>query len=113
MARFQPGDVVIAEFIFTDYSETKRRPALIIATLTENNYLACSITSQASNSDPFRIELQKDDLIEGSLPRDSFIRPNMLMTLDHCLIHWKQGKLPVDKFDEVRKTIVKVVMGEP
>ncbi len=112
MARFQPGDVVIAEFIFTDYSTTKRRPAVIIATLTENNYLACSITSQASNSDPFRIGLKADELLEGSLPLDSYIRPNMLMTLDQCLIHWRQGVLPIDKFEMVRKTRVKVVMGD-
>jgi mRNA interferase MazF len=113
MARFQPGDVVIAEFIFTDYSQTKRRPAVIIAAPAENNYLACSITSQASHSDPFRIELKSDGLIDGHLPRDSYIRPNMLMTLDHRLIHWKQGVLPRDRFEEVRKAIVKLVMGDP
>jgi mRNA interferase MazF len=113
MERFQPGDVVIAEFIFTDYSQTKRRPAVIIAALAENNYLACSITSQASNSDSFRIELKANGLIDGSLNRDSYIRPNMLMTLDRCLIHWKVGILPLDKFKEVREVVVKIVTGSP
>lgn len=111
MERFQPGDVVFAQFIFTDASQTKNRPAVIIAALQEDNYLMCSVTSQASPTDPFRIELKKDDLIDGSLPRDSFIRPNLLMTVHRTLILWKQGTLPAGTLEQVRHIKVDIVTG--
>jgi mRNA interferase MazF len=111
--RFQPGDVVFAQLIFTDSSQAKNRPVVIIAAVTKKDYLTCNITSQRSESDRFRIELKETDFKEGGLPKDSYIRPNLLMTVDRCLILWKKGALTSDKFDEVRRAIVGIVMGNP
>lgn len=41
------GDVVVAPFPFSDLRAAKKCPALVVATLTENDVILCQITSQA------------------------------------------------------------------
>ncbi|MBE9239343.1 type II toxin-antitoxin system PemK/MazF family toxin [Anabaena aphanizomenioides LEGE 00250] len=60
MAEFIKGDVVIVPFPFSDLSQTKRRPALVIATLQGNDMILCQITSQ-SVSDRYAIGLDNSD----------------------------------------------------
>ncbi len=47
MATFVKGDVVIVPFPFSDLSQAKRRPALVVAKLTGDDLILCQITSQA------------------------------------------------------------------
>ena len=45
MARFVKGDVVVVPFPFSDLSQSKRRPALVITELTGDDLILCQITS--------------------------------------------------------------------
>jgi len=45
MARFVKGDVVVIPFPFSDLSQAKRRPALVLAELEGNDRILCQITS--------------------------------------------------------------------
>jgi mRNA interferase MazF len=109
---FQPGDVVVAEFFFTDGKQTKIRPALVIASFSGDDYLICSITSVVRADDPFKIPLGKSDLIGGNLFVDSHIRPSLLMTVTEGLIHKKIGSLPDNIMKQVRETIVNIITGK-
>lgn len=46
MERFVKGNVVVVPFPFSDLTQAKRRPALIIAELEGNDLILCQITSQ-------------------------------------------------------------------
>jgi hypothetical protein len=48
MGRFVKGDVVVAPFPFSDLSAAKRRPALVVASLTGDDVILCQITSKAA-----------------------------------------------------------------
>ncbi|MDJ0593365.1 MAG: hypothetical protein QNJ72_25830 [Pleurocapsa sp. MO_226.B13] len=41
MAAFVKGDVVIVPFPFSDLSQAKRRPALVVANLTGDDLILC------------------------------------------------------------------------
>ena len=109
MEVFKRGDVVSAHFIFTDTSQTKLRPAVIIAVLAYNDFLLCPITRRSRPGDPYQIEVKKDGLVDGSLAEDSFIRPNLLMCVHRSLFVRKIGSLPQDKLDEVIQKIVSII----
>ena len=47
MARFIRGDVVIVPFPFSDLTQTKRRPALVVANLPGEDLILCQITSKS------------------------------------------------------------------
>lgn len=112
MGLFQPGDVVVAEFFFTDGKQTKIRPALVIASFLGDDYLICFITHVVRANDPFKIPLGKSDLIGGTLIMDSHIRPSLLMTVTEGLIQKKIGSLPDYIMKQVRETIVNIIMGK-
>ena len=46
MERFVKGDVVVLPFPYTDLSTTKKRPALIVATLKGENIILAQITTK-------------------------------------------------------------------
>lgn len=79
LGQFVKGDVVVINFPFSDLSQTKRRPALVLASLKGDDLILCQITSQAREDD-YSIRLEATDFEAGSLNRSSRIRPNRLFT---------------------------------
>jgi mRNA interferase MazF len=109
MERFQQGSAVIAQFIFTDASQSKNRPAIAIANPRDEDYIMCPVTSRRRQNDPYQIELKRDEIIGGVLGRDNFIRPNLVMTVNQSLIRSKVGDLPEDKLKQVIDKIVSII----
>lgn len=100
MARFVAGDIVVVPFPFSDLSNSKRRPALVLADLVGDDIILCQITSQF-NRDPYAIKLHNEDFETGSLKKDSNIRPNRIFTADKKIILYKVGAINNQKFNEV------------
>ena len=88
MAGFVKGDVVVVPFPFSDLTQAKRRPALVVAVLSGNDLILCQITSQ-SVTDEYAVSLETDDFSSGSLKQSSNIRPNRLFTADRQIILYK------------------------
>ncbi len=81
MAGFVKGDVVVVPFPFSDLTQTKRRPALILAVLPGDDLILCQITSR-SLTDEYAVEIKADDFATGNLRQVSNVRPNRLFTAD-------------------------------
>jgi len=102
------GDVVVLPFPFSDLSQSKRRPALVITELLGNDIILCQITSKKI-SDRYAILLEEDDFREGHLRVISNIRPNRIFTADTNIILYKAGRLKEDKIIEVIEKIIKIL----
>ena len=110
MATFVKGDVVVIPFPFSDLSQAKRRPALVIADLIGDDLILCQITSQ-NISDKYSISLDNNDFQSGSLKRKSNIRPNRIFTADNHIILYKIGQVKIDKLDQVIKKIIQIIQS--
>ena len=108
MGTFVKGDVVVTPFPFSDLSATKKRPALVVATLTGDDIILCQITSQAVG-DRYGIPLEDDDFVNGSLRHPSNIRPNRLFTADSNIILYRAGTVTIAKMQEVIDRIVNIL----
>jgi mRNA interferase MazF len=108
MGKFVKGDVVIIPFPFSDLTGVKRRPAFVVADLPGDDIILCQITS-AARSDPLALALANNDFILGSIPVESYIRPNKIFTADKNIILKSIGHLSDKKTDEVIKAIVSIV----
>lgn len=108
MAEFVKGDVVVVPFPFSDLTQAKRRPALVIATLAGDDLILCQITSQ-NITDRYAIRLQGSDFSEGGLNPTSNIRPNRLFTADRGIILYKVGQLKTEKLNEAIAKIVEII----
>ncbi len=85
MAKFVKGDVVVVPFPFSDLTQSKRRPALVISALEGDDAILCQITSKAIK-DKYSIALDDIDFEAGSLKQSSNVRPNRIFTADSHII---------------------------
>ena len=105
MERFVRGDIVVIPFPFSDLTQAKRRPALILSVLHGNDLILCQITSKEIR-DKYAVILQSEDFESGSLNRTSNIRPNRLFTADVNIVLYKVGNLRSSKMHVVLKVVI-------
>jgi mRNA interferase MazF len=108
VAGFVKGDVVVVPFPFSDLTQTKRRPALVISPLDGEDVILCQITSQQVK-DSYAIPLRNTDFLTGKLSQPSNVRPNRLFTADSHLILYRAGNLTAAKMTEVVEKLVSIV----
>jgi mRNA interferase MazF len=105
MERFVKGDVVIVPFPFSDFSRSKRRPALVLTDLRGNDIMICQITSQPTN-DIFAQTLLSEDFVSGSLFIDSYVRPLRVFTVDKQIVLRKIGHITSERMNKVIDAII-------
>ncbi len=108
MAGFVTGDVVVVPFPFSDLTQAKRRPALVVATLQGNDVILCQITSQQV-TDSYAVIIEASDFTVGGLNQVSNVRPNRLFTADQNIILYKAGQLTPAKLGEVIAAIIQIL----
>ena len=108
MERFVKGDIVVVPFPFSDLTKSKRRPALVVAELEEDDLILCQITSQEIR-DKYAIQIGDNDFESGILRQKSNIRPNRIFTADSHLILYRAGHLKSDKIKEVIERIIDIL----
>ncbi|MBW2222504.1 MAG: type II toxin-antitoxin system PemK/MazF family toxin [Deltaproteobacteria bacterium] len=108
MARFVKGDVVVVPFPFSDLTQAKRRPALVLAELTGDDVILCQITSQ-NVKDSYSISLNVLDFESGNLNKKSNIRPNRIFTADQKILLYKAGHLKKEKIEETIERLIEIL----
>ena len=102
---YKQGSIVIVKFPFTDGSEFKKRPALVISNSkldTLEDCLLVQITSKFS-SDGLSIPINKEDSTKD-LPLKSYVRPHKIFTIHKSLI--------LSEISQVNSTFLKMVSGK-
>ena len=108
MAGFIKGEVVVVPFPFSDLSQAKRRPAMVITDLEGDDIILCQITSQAIK-DKYAIPLKDNEFETGTLKQPSNIRPNRLFTMDRGIVLYSIGHLKAESFNRVIDRIIKII----
>ncbi len=108
MAKFVKGDIVIIPFPFSDLTQNKRRPALIISVLNGDDIILCQITSQ-NVKDNYAIQIDDKDFKTGELKLVSNIRPNRIFTADRHIVLYKAASLKDKKFDEILDRLIEII----
>ncbi|MBI4043832.1 MAG: type II toxin-antitoxin system PemK/MazF family toxin [Candidatus Diapherotrites archaeon] len=99
MEGFVKGDVVVIPFPFSDLSNSKRRPALVLSVLDGNDLILCQITGK-ERRDKYAVSLPLSGFERGSLLYDSIIRSNRLFTADKSIVLYRIGTLTMQKLNE-------------
>ena len=90
------GDVIVINYPFIDGSDSKKRPALIVAELG-GNIIVCIITSKSGREK--EVKLEDGDFLIGKLNLVSYIHPTTLYTTKKDVIVRKVGSLKDEKID--------------
>ena len=108
MEKFIKGSVVVIPFPFSDLSATKRRPALVLANLEDSDILLCQITSQYKETKHV-ISLGTTDFTIGSLPINSYIRPERIFTADKSIILKTVGVVSSEILNKTVENIISIL----
>ena len=107
MVSHAAGTVVLVRFPFTDLSQTKLRPAVVLADAGRNDWILCQVTSNPYG-DPRAIEIADKDFSSGSLRRTSYVRVGKLFTANSSLIAATVGNLKSESFEPIIDAVVGV-----
>ena len=108
MGTFVKGDVVVVPFPFSDLTNAKRRPALVIAELSKNDLMLCLITSQPANDD-YTTSIEDDDFETGSLNRVSYVKSNRVFTANEKIIAYTAAKIKPEKLTEIITKLIAIL----
>lgn len=86
------GSVVLVPFPFSDLSQAKFRPAVVLAAVGKGDWVLRQVTSKAYGDDK-AILISENDFESGRLRVDSFARPGKLFTAHESLFHGEAGRL--------------------
>jgi mRNA interferase MazF len=107
MGAFTAGTVVLVRFPFS-VTQTKFRPAVVIANCGGGEWLLCQVTS-GGDSDPQGITLTDGNFLEGGLERVGYVRLGRLFTVNETLIAKRVGLLEKSFFEQVRSAILVMI----
>ena len=105
MAAPTTGAVVLVSFPFSDLSQVKLRPAVVLAEAGRGDLVLCQITSNAY-ADPRAVLLLDTDFRHGSLNAVSYARPGKLFTASQSLITAQVGMLKQQPFERVLQAVI-------
>jgi len=102
------GAVVLVPFPFSDLSQAKLRPAIVLADAGRGDWILCQVTSKPYG-DPKAVQLTDLDLVSGSLQVVSYARPGKLFTANRNLIVAQVAILKPELFKKVVEAIVDIL----
>lgn len=98
------GQVVLANFPFSNLEGVKLRPCLVIGIAEFNDVALCQITSKRYQSRR-AVALTNNDFKEGSIVTNSFIRPDKIATLDKSMVRRTLGNVSDAKLAEIKHAL--------
>ena len=102
------GAIVLVRFPFSDLSQSKLRPAVVLADAGRGDQILCQITSKAYG-DAGAVELDHTAFASGSLRVASDARPGKLFTASHDLIASQPAVLRHDMFRRVVEAVIRLL----
>jgi mRNA interferase MazF len=102
--------VGLVPFPFSDLTQSKLRPAVVLARAGLNDFVLCQMTSNPY-ADRLAIEIKDADFIQGSLRRTSYARPGKLFTASSSLIVAQVGILGARPFQSTLDAVVDLLRG--
>lgn len=100
--------IVLVPFPFSDLSQTKLRPALVLAEADRGDCILCQITSNPYG-DSQAIALTNTQLATGPLHKTSYARLSKLFTANHNLMQKEIGSLTADAFKQVIEGVINIL----
>ena len=108
MGTLAVGSVVLVPFPFSDLSQSKRRPAVVLAAAERGDWILCQVTSK-SYADVRALELRDADFDYGNLRSVSYARPAKLFTAHESLFVAEVGVLRPDALKMITDQVVSVI----
>lgn len=106
-----PGDVVLGEVIFTDYSDIKTRPVVVLSTKEydagSDDVVIVGMTSRIDAPSQYKcvIDSSDSDFESTGLKRDTAVLCSKVLTIHFDKLTRRLGRLPEARLATVRSLV--------
>ena len=107
MGALAAGSVVLVPFPFSDLSQSKLRPAVVLADAERGDWILCQVTSNAY-ADTRGVELRESDFAHGGLQLLSYARPAKLFTAHRSLVVSQVGELRAESLNRLMDQVISI-----
>lgn len=104
------GKVILVPFPFSDLSQSKLRPAVVLADAGRGDWVLCQVTSNPYG-DASAIRLTDECFSQGSLRIASFARPGKLFTASFGLMLGEVGVLRANVARQIIKAVITILQS--
>jgi mRNA interferase MazF len=104
--------VVSVRFPFSNLSQSKLRPAVVLADAGRGDWILCQVTSNPY-ADSRAIMLSDKSFHQGELQRTSYARPTKLFTANHEPMVAEVGVLTAEALRQIIDAVVEVLHSGP
>jgi mRNA interferase MazF len=104
MTNYKFGDTVLVAFPFTNLTQTKKRPALVLFAGNDGDVIICRVTSKEYTS---KHDVELKQWRSSGLLVASWVRLHKIVTVDQGKIDKKLGALAAGDLKEEKKIISK------
>lgn len=102
------GAVVLVRFPFSDLSQTKLRPAVVLADAGRGDWILCQVTSKRYG-DRRAVALAESRFASGTMRVESFVRPGKLFTANSSVMVGEIARLKGDLLSEIVDAVVNLL----
>ncbi len=102
METYNVGDILLLKFPFSSEQETKRRPALVVLDVGDDDVLVARIPTRDSK---FKFDVVLMQWKQAGLKAPSVVRLHKLATLEKSLVDRKLGHLPAEDWNAIRQVL--------
>ena len=111
MGLFAKGEIVLIPYPFSDLSQSKLRPAVVLAAVSGDDYILCQITSR-----PYLrrviVEIDENENLNSGLRMKSYARPEKLFTAHESIVVEKIGLLDKATMTAIAKAVTRIIESE-
>ena len=108
------GDVVLVPFPFTDLTQTKLRPAIVLYVQPNGDDITlCFISSQnfdLVDRNEFAIDITHPEFLQTGLKSSSKVRVSRIVTIESRLIQRRLGSLGVELIANLNHILIDIFM---
>ncbi|MFB2892590.1 type II toxin-antitoxin system PemK/MazF family toxin [Aerosakkonemataceae cyanobacterium BLCC-F50] len=102
MENYQPGEVILLSYPFTDVTGVKLRPVLVLLDTGDNDILVARITTKITHT---LYDVQILEFQVAGLLKQSVVRLHKVNTVEKSLINRRLGMLESSDWEKVRDKI--------
>lgn len=103
------GRIVLVPFPFSDLSQAKLRPAIVLAEAGRGDWILCQVTRNPYG-DRRAILLPQSSFASGSLRSESYARPGKLFTASQLMVA-QVGVLHSEAREQIIEAVVSILRG--
>ena len=109
---YKQGEIIIVPFPFSDLSNIKQRPVLVLSKTKDNensfDVITCGITSNLKDI-KHSILIDNSNLEEGKIPKKSRIKIDKIFTIEKSIVKKIIARLNKETFEKVKSEFINLI----